>query len=116
IYSRTRSESVSGSPYTISAVLSPAGVLSNYSITYNTAAFTITQATQTITFTSFSVAASSTSGSTVIFGTTSQPSVCTVTTTGMVTINGPGTCIVTATEGGNTNYLPVSRSTNPIVQ
>ena len=40
-YSRTAGETVLGSPYTISAVLSPAGVLSNYLITYNTAAFTI---------------------------------------------------------------------------
>jgi hypothetical protein len=41
-YSRTTGESVAGSPYTISATLSPVGVLSNYNITYNTAAFTIT--------------------------------------------------------------------------
>ena len=40
-YSRTAGETVLGSPYTISATLSPAGVLSNYSITYNTANFTI---------------------------------------------------------------------------
>ena len=40
-YSRTAGETVLGSPYTISAVLSPAGVLSNYAITYNTANFTI---------------------------------------------------------------------------
>ena len=40
-YSRTTGETVLGSPYTISATLSPAGVLSNYSITYNTASFTI---------------------------------------------------------------------------
>src|SRR5258706_8215250 len=40
-YSRTAGETVASSPYTISAVLSPAGVLSNYTITYNTAAFTI---------------------------------------------------------------------------
>src|SRR4029077_19947853 len=32
---------VAGGPYTISAVLSPAAVLTNYSITYNTASFTI---------------------------------------------------------------------------
>ena len=32
-----------GGPYTISAMLSPAGVLSNYNITYNTASFTIRQ-------------------------------------------------------------------------
>jgi hypothetical protein len=43
-YSRTAGETVAGSPYTISAVLSPAGVLGNYDITYNTAAFTITKA------------------------------------------------------------------------
>ena len=41
-YSRTAGETVAGSPYTISATLSPAGVLSNYNITYNTANFTIT--------------------------------------------------------------------------
>src|SRR5207244_3235125 len=40
-YSRTAGETVAGSPYTISATLSPAGVLGNYQITYNTANFTI---------------------------------------------------------------------------
>ena len=40
-YSRTAGETVGGSPYTISATLSPAGVLGNYAITYNTAGFTI---------------------------------------------------------------------------
>ena len=40
-YSRTAGETVAGSPYTISAVLSPAAVLTNYTITYNTALFTI---------------------------------------------------------------------------
>src|SRR5207245_1774541 len=38
---RTTGETVLGSPYTISATLSPAAVLTNYSITYNTASFTI---------------------------------------------------------------------------
>ena len=41
-YSRVAGETVEGSPYAISAVLSPAGVLGNYNITYNTANFTIT--------------------------------------------------------------------------
>ena len=36
-YSRTAGETVAGGPYTISATLSPAGVLGNYDITYNTA-------------------------------------------------------------------------------
>lgn len=49
VYARTTGETVPGSPYTISATLSPAGVLGNYSITYNTAAFTITKATATVT-------------------------------------------------------------------
>jgi hypothetical protein len=40
-YSREPGETVAGSPYLISAELSPAGVLSNYDITYNTADFTI---------------------------------------------------------------------------
>jgi hypothetical protein len=40
-YSRTAGETVAGSPYTVTAILSPASVLSNYEITYNTANFTI---------------------------------------------------------------------------
>jgi MBG domain-containing protein/Big-like domain-containing protein/Kelch motif protein/galactose oxidase-like protein len=48
-YSRTVGENVAGSPYTISATLSPAGVLGNYAITYNTANFTINKANATCT-------------------------------------------------------------------
>src|SRR5207248_1353518 len=40
-YSRTAGETVTATPYTISATLSPAAVLGNYNITYNTAVFTI---------------------------------------------------------------------------
>jgi len=47
-YTRTAGEAVG--PYTISANLSPASVLGNYNITYNTATFTIGQATPTITW------------------------------------------------------------------
>ena len=43
-YSRTAGENVAGSPYIISATLSPASVLTNYSITYKTANFTINKA------------------------------------------------------------------------
>ncbi len=50
-YSRTAGEAVAGSPYTISATLSPAGVLGNYNITYNTANFAINQASSTVTVT-----------------------------------------------------------------
>ena len=50
-YSRVVGETVEGSPYTISAVLSPAGVLGNYNITYNTGDFTITPPTGDFTLT-----------------------------------------------------------------
>jgi hypothetical protein len=42
-YSRTSGETVAGSPYTISATLSPTGLSDNYNITSNTANFTITR-------------------------------------------------------------------------
>src|SRR5437867_3901409 len=48
-YSRTSGDTVAGSPYTISATLSPAAVLGNYDITYNTASFTINKKTATWT-------------------------------------------------------------------
>jgi hypothetical protein len=50
-YTRAAGESVANGPYTISATLSPASVLANYNITYNTANFVITPATPTITMT-----------------------------------------------------------------
>lgn len=53
-YSRTGGESVAGSPYTISATLSPAAVLGNYAITYNTALFTIGAANATIDVSGYS--------------------------------------------------------------
>jgi hypothetical protein len=48
-YSRTAGETVAGSPYTISATLSPANVLGNYNVTYNTAGFTVTKANASVT-------------------------------------------------------------------
>src|SRR5207237_428669 len=48
-YSRAAGETVAGSPYAISATLSPAGVLANYAITYNTASFTITAKAASVT-------------------------------------------------------------------
>ena len=50
-YSRLAGETVEGSPYTISATLSPAEVLGNYNLTYNTANFTITPPTGDFTLT-----------------------------------------------------------------
>ncbi len=48
-YNRAGGETVGGSPYVIKAALSPAGVLGNYSITYNTAPFTITPKSASVT-------------------------------------------------------------------
>ena len=48
-YSRVTGETVAGGPYTISATLSPAAVLTNYTITHDTASFTITPATASVT-------------------------------------------------------------------
>ncbi len=50
-FARAPGETVEGDPYVISATLSPSGVLSNYDITYNTAPFTITPASLTVTAT-----------------------------------------------------------------
>jgi hypothetical protein len=50
-YSRTSGEAVSPPTYTISAALSPLGVLSNYNVIYNTANFTIYKRPTTITYT-----------------------------------------------------------------
>jgi len=49
IYSRAAGETVAGSPYTISATLSPTGALDNYDITSDTANFTITKRAVTVT-------------------------------------------------------------------
>ena len=47
-YGRTLGQAVTGGPYTISAALSPAATLGNYTITYNSAGFTITPALLTV--------------------------------------------------------------------
>src|SRR5207249_493712 len=48
-YTRTVGETVANSPYTISATLSPASVLGNYTITSNTALFTINKRNASVT-------------------------------------------------------------------
>ncbi|NJC74320.1 hypothetical protein HC031_32100, partial [Planosporangium thailandense] len=85
--------------------------------------FGIQQATQTITFAPLSDAAvgdpaitlSATgggSGNPVTFA-AGPATTCTVTTSGVLTITGPGVCDVTASQAGNTNYAaatPVTRT------
>jgi hypothetical protein len=48
-YSRTPGETVTGSPYTVSAALSPSSALANYNITYNTGSFAVTTRPLTVT-------------------------------------------------------------------
>ncbi len=48
-YSRVAGETVSGGPYAITAVLSPSGVLSNYTITNTPSSLTITKANAVVT-------------------------------------------------------------------
>jgi len=103
--------------------------------TYNAApqvqqSFTVAKANQTISFTStptnpskvgttYTVAATSTSGLTVTFG-TSTPGVCTSSGTNGSTITfitvggGTGACIVTANQAGNTNYNAATQATQNI--
>src|SRR5205085_2550430 len=48
-YARTAGETVAGGPYVISATLAPVAVLANYTITYNTAQFTISRKAASVT-------------------------------------------------------------------
>jgi hypothetical protein len=87
----------------------------NHSGSTGTATVTITKASQAITFTAFSVAGTSTSSGAVSFSSLT-PGVCSVSSTGLVTILGPGTCTVSATQAGDANYGPVTRTTSTINQ
>jgi hypothetical protein len=99
-YTRTAGETVAGNPYLISATLSPAAVLGNYSITYNNANFTITPDVA-VTITNLAQTSPATLGplpmpSTVTLVATytyaaADARTCTVTTDGVVSFAGPGT-------------------------
>ncbi|HYM96421.1 MAG TPA: Ig-like domain repeat protein, partial [Candidatus Sulfotelmatobacter sp.] len=77
--------------------------------------FTVAKATQSITFPAlpshtygdapFDVTATATSGLVVTFSTTT-PAVCGVTAGGRATIVGTGTCLITASQDGDGNWLP----------
>jgi len=103
-YSRTPGETVAGSPYTISATLAPAAVLTNYTITYNTGAFTISAATLTGTA----------NNATRLFGAANP--VLTATYTGFVNGNtaavltGTLTCVTTATPASAPGPYPINCS------
>ncbi|HEY2015817.1 MAG TPA: YDG domain-containing protein [Bryobacteraceae bacterium] len=87
----------------------------NHNGSSNTATITISIASQAIVFTAFSVSGSAPGGN-VTFSTTSPASVCVVSSVGVVTITGPGPCVVVANQAGDANHLPVTRSTSVIQQ
>ena len=99
--------------YTISATLSPAGVLGNYAITYNTAVFTILPLPQTIQFAplqnpslgtpDFMVSATATSGLPVTFTASGN---CSLTPAGLIHLISDGNCTITASQAGGLDYLP----------
>ncbi|MGC1450096.1 MAG: MBG domain-containing protein [Candidatus Sulfotelmatobacter sp.] len=122
-YARTPGEAVGS--YTISATLSPAAVLGNYTITSNTAAFTIAKATSTTTITAHTPNPSAVNQAvTVSFGVTPQfsgvptGSVTVTANTGEsctaaltagagscpVTLLSPGSKTLTATYGGDASF------------
>ena len=99
-----------------SITASQAGNASYLPATPVSQSFTVTQASQTITFGSvgsvtvgtspFSLSATATSGLDVTF-TSTTPTVCTVATR-TVAIVAVGTCSISASQPGNTNYLPAT--------
>jgi hypothetical protein len=105
-YSRTAGEMVLGSPYTISATLSPAGVLSNYSITYNTANFTITPKAATVTAANKSKAylAPNPTLTAAVTGTVNGDTLSYTLATTATQTSVPGTYPITVTLGSNPNY------------
>ncbi len=93
----------------------------NYTITYAQGTLTIGQSAQTISFntlsaktygdTDFTLAASATSGSSVVY-TSSNPAIATVDVQGIVHILTAGSVTITASQPGNSNYaaaVPVSQ-------
>jgi hypothetical protein len=119
-YTRTAGQTVAGSPYIISATLSPAAVLGNYNITYNTANFTIQPANQSaliLTTTSpltydqsepLSVTGGSTGGAVTYKVTGVACAITGALLNQLTATSGTGSCTVTATMAGNGNYNPVT--------
>jgi hypothetical protein len=94
------------------------GLATNYSLANTSATGDITQATQTITFSSFTtpitasttIVASSNFGGTISYS-SSNTNVATInSSTGVVTIVGNGTTTITASNAGNSNYTAASTS------
>ncbi len=101
--------------YTLRAVFSPTDA-NNYNSASKDVAITVNKANQTINFTAISgktfgdadfqaSATGGASGNTVTFAVkAASNSKCTVTSAGMVTITGAGSCTLVASQAGNNNY------------
>jgi YDG domain-containing protein/Big-like domain-containing protein len=117
-YSRTAGETVAGSPYTISAALSPATALGNYIITYYTAYFTISKASTTGSL-SITPGVNNGPGSYILntsqtFSVTVTPQF-TGTPTGTVTLNDGNTTIATITLSGGLGSIKNSTLVSAIL-
>jgi hypothetical protein len=116
----TSTSPVAGGPYGTSCT---GAVDANYTIIYAPGSLTETKAAQSITFVdhpptnatyggTFTVSATSSSGQSVTFS-TSTSSVCAVSGT-TVTFTGVGTCTVIASQSGSANYLAAPQVTQGI--
>jgi sugar lactone lactonase YvrE len=110
-FSRSPGETVGGGPYQISAVLSPTGVLGNYSIAYKTAQFTITQATPVITWTPGPLVYGTPLGSAQLNASTTVPGSWAYTpTAGTVPTAGAQTLSATFTPTDSSDYTPATQT------
>lgn len=112
-YARTAGQTVAGSPYSISATLSPTGVLSNYAITYNKANFTITPANTTTTISNVSPSPAPAGQPVTVTVTVAPVAPGTGTPTGSVTVNSSpagATCTVASVSGTGSCMLTFTGS------
>jgi hypothetical protein len=127
---------VATATFTLNPGVPPAtyGVVATYNGTpafeasSGTGTLTVEQAPQTVVFTSTipadaiiggsytATATAGASGNPVAFslGGSSTPGACTVTSTGQVAFTGVGTCVISATQAGNTDYLPAPEAQQTI--
>jgi hypothetical protein len=116
-YSRTPGEIVAGGPYTISAALTSTGELSNYTITYNTALFTITKETPVVTWNPSAVVYGAPLGSAQLNATTTIPGSWAYSPgSGTVLSAGNHTLSVTFTPTDSSDYTPASQTATVKVQ
>jgi hypothetical protein len=103
---------------TVKANAAASGVLLAGSGTQSTTVSAAPAAAQTVTLTGptkvvvdldgFEVVSSASSGLPVVYATTT-PAICTVSAAGLVVAAAEGTCVITASQAGNANWLPATK-------